>query len=146
MRGLFRRAQEQGISNVLLKIVEVPLNFLRDYSVPMGEEDAWNRTRASILPATLVMSVLYLNGNLQDVGRINDTDDEETKANKTTANKELIVGLISIIPGILIGAIIRLKTKITEAPPTLMIFSTILSFIMSIFWVQFTCNIIMDQL
>ncbi len=64
MRTLFRRTKEEGFLNILMLIISVPLTFIRDYSIPMGEMEAWNRVRAAILPITIVISFYYLNGNL----------------------------------------------------------------------------------
>jgi len=44
----------------------VPLAFLRDYTIPMAEEDAWDRTRAAITPITAPLAFMYLFGMLSD--------------------------------------------------------------------------------
>jgi hypothetical protein len=65
MRHIFRRTREEGFINSCMLIISVPLTFIRDYSVPMGEMEAWDRRRASIVPVTTVISFFYLAGNLQ---------------------------------------------------------------------------------
>ena len=65
MRHNFRRIKEEGLGNSCFKVVEAPLNFLRDYTTPIGDEEGWDRTRASVVPAFVVLGFLYLNGNLQ---------------------------------------------------------------------------------
>jgi hypothetical protein len=62
MRANFRRIREEGFGNTCFKLIEIPLNFLRDISTPIGDEEAWNRNRAAIVPVFLVISFLYLNG------------------------------------------------------------------------------------
>ena len=73
MKYLFKRVQDQGVMNTLLKIFTLPLVFLRDYSCPMAEREAWNRNRATILPLTMPVSFFLLIGKF-DLS----TDDEET--------------------------------------------------------------------
>lgn len=48
--------------NTLFKFVSVPLCFLRDYSCPMAEKEAWNRNRAALLPVTMPFSFFLLTG------------------------------------------------------------------------------------
>jgi hypothetical protein len=43
MRILFKNTQEEGMVNSLMKIVSVPITGIRDYTVPIGEEDQWDR-------------------------------------------------------------------------------------------------------
>lgn len=78
MKAIFKRTKEKGVCDSLMLIISTPLNFIRDISTPMGEEDAWNRTRASILPMTLVISFFYLNGDLDNIGTVNPDDDDDT--------------------------------------------------------------------
>jgi len=66
MRRLFKERREEGIFNSFMKLIEIPMTFLRDYTTPMAEHDAWDRRRAAILPATLVMAFFYLGGALSD--------------------------------------------------------------------------------
>lgn len=61
-------------------------------------------------------------------------------------NKFFIVGLFCIFPGAIIGAIIYLKTKVSEAPNFLVIINAFICFIMAVVWIQFTSNVIMDLL
>ena len=42
--------------------IAVPLNFLRDYTVPMGEVSAWNRNRAAIVPIFMPLAFFVLMG------------------------------------------------------------------------------------
>ena len=78
MKNEFKREKDKGILANLMLIIEVPLNFLRDYSTPMGEEDAWDRTRAAILPVTMMISFFYLNGDLQNIGTVDETMDQDS--------------------------------------------------------------------
>ena len=60
-----------------MKVITVPLTFLRDYTIPMAEEETWDRTRASVLPSTMVISFFYLFGMLNDVTNEDDDDARE---------------------------------------------------------------------
>ena len=138
MRILFKNTSEEGIFGNLMKIVSVPLTLVRDYTVPIGEEDQWDRQRAAIIPMTLVIAFLFLNGSIHEITYVED--------DRRKVNKAFVAGLICMLPGAIIGVIIKLRTKITEAPPTLITVYSILCFIMSIMWIQFTCNCIMALL
>jgi sodium/potassium/calcium exchanger 6 len=97
----------------------------------MANEENWDRNRAAILPVTMVLAFLYLNGFLGD--------DEN-------GGVYLKIGLFCMIPGALFGILIRFKTKKSVPPPKLLTFYGILSFFLSIAWIQFTSSCIMDML
>lgn len=59
---------------------------------------------------------------------------------------QTIVGFVCILPGLIIGVLIRFKTKVTSAPPNLLTLYSMMCFIMSIMWIQYTSNEIMDLL
>ena len=62
---MFKRSEDDGgIFNLAWKVFEVPLNFLRDYTVPMAERAEWNRTRAWILPICIPWAFCFLQGFL----------------------------------------------------------------------------------
>ena len=110
--------------------IEGPLTFVRDYTCPMGEEAAWDRTRASVVPATMTISLFWLYGLLQD-----DPD------------RELLdIGLYAMIPGAIIGVLIRLKTKASGPPTWLMNIYAFLCFLMSLLWIKFSSDCIVDLL
>ena len=136
MRHIFRQTREKGFFDAFMNIISWPLCILRDYSTPIGETAAWDRKRASIIPATIVFSFLWLNGSMK-----NDvTGDSEFK------NTSFVVGLLCFIPGAFIGAMITLRTKVSEPPSTLMTVSAFFCFIMAIWWIQYTANTILDLL
>jgi hypothetical protein len=97
----------------------------------MAEQEAWDRNRAAIVPVTIVLAFFWLNGLIDD-------DDQGMQLLK--------IGLFCMIPGAFIGIIIRLKTKASNAPEALLTIYAILSFVMSIVWINFTSNCIMDLL
>lgn len=113
-----------------MTVITAPLNFLRDYTIPIAEVDQWDRQRAATIPVFIVLAFFYLNGYIQgdDVG------------------KYLTWSLICIVPGALIGTIIKMKTKVSDPPKLLITISAFLCFIMSVVWIGFTCNEILDLL
>lgn len=37
MRANFKRIRNEGLADNLMKFIELPLNFLRDYSIPIAD-------------------------------------------------------------------------------------------------------------
>jgi len=106
-----------------MNLISVPLTLIRDYTVPIGDEDAWDRQRASVVPMTLVFAFLWLNGYMKQ------------EKGSEFQNKFFLIGLICMVPGAIIGLIIKMKTKVTEAPPQLITIYAMICFVMSIMWI-----------
>lgn len=69
----------------------------------------------SAVPAFIVFAFLWLEGNMENIDfAINPTGGGDDENNGDVSN--FVIGLIAIAPGLLIGAVIRMKTKVTEAP------------------------------
>lgn len=51
--------------NSLMKLISVPIVFVRDYTVPMGEEEAWDRNRVAVVCMTIVFAFFWLNGSMK---------------------------------------------------------------------------------
>ena len=64
LKNQFKRVSDddgpESCFSKVCKIWEIPLNFFRDYTIPMAEEGDWDRTRASILPLTVPISFCFL--------------------------------------------------------------------------------------
>lgn len=95
MRMLFRATEEDSLASQLMKLISVPLTVLRDYTVPIAEEEQWDRQRASVVPMTTVFAFLWLNGNMKQ---------EEGSVFK---NPAFVCGLVWVLPGAAIGYMIR---------------------------------------
>ena len=115
-------------------LIETPMTFFRDYTCPMGEEAGWDRNRGSILPITMPLAFLWLYGLL---GVFGEPQDDYTL---------LFVGLGLMVPGAVIGMLIRMKTKVSTPPTWLMHIYAFLCFIMSTLWIKFSSDCIMDLL
>lgn len=128
----FKRQQNSNSKlDLCWKIVEIPFNFVRDYSIPMAEFEEWDRNRASILPLTVPISFAFLYAFLTD---------EESR------NMTLLVCACLAGPGLIFCIYIQFCTKKTMAPPNIMFFYAILGFVMSIVWISFTSNFVVDLL
>lgn len=62
IRMVFKRAEEDSLMSRCWKIVEIPFDFVRNYTVPMVDPVDWNRTRAAVLPLTTIWGYCYLSG------------------------------------------------------------------------------------
>jgi hypothetical protein len=60
----FKRIKNEGITDNLMKIIEFPLTLIRDWTIPIADDEAWDRNRAAIVPLFLILGFLFLNGNL----------------------------------------------------------------------------------
>jgi len=61
-----KKARMAGFSGIFFNLFAIPLGFLRNYTIPMAEEDAWDRKRAAITPITAPLAFMYLFGMLSD--------------------------------------------------------------------------------
>ena len=84
---------------MFFKLIDVPLNILRDYTVPPTSEEDWNRNRAAISCITMPIALFWLNGDLFQ----GDTED----------NLFLQIGLYWMIPGTILALGVRMCTKVT---------------------------------
>lgn len=142
----FKRSTNDNIFSKCWKIVEVPLNFLRDYTVPMAELAEWDRTKASILPFIIPWAFCFLQGWLTIGGDSVDTHVEERAAEKSDQSLYVKVCLYSMIPATFCSIYIAFCTKVSRPPETIMFVFAILAFVMSIQWVSFVSNIVVDLL
>ena len=136
MRQLFRQRREEGLWNSFMKLIEIPMTFLRDYTTPMAEHEAWDRRRASIIPTFLTLAFFYLGGALN----------EDEKYASWIDSPYWKMSFIMMIPGVMIGVAIHFKTRKSSAPEWLMTTCAVICFVMSIVWIKFSCDAIMDLL
>ena len=47
-----------------MKGITIPMGFMRDYTIPSGDQESWDRTRSAVIPMTLVFAFEFLNGNI----------------------------------------------------------------------------------
>jgi len=137
MRNVFKRAKKEGYCNSMMQLFFYPLTIVRDYSIPMSEEDSWDKRRGCVLPSTILISFFYTFGLLQGLG-----SDDEDKAK--SAMMFLIIGCAAFCPGILIGILIYFKTSKTQPPPKLITLYSIIAFVQAIAWINFASNCIVD--
>lgn len=126
-KNLFKRAAR----DVPILILTWPLDFLRDLTIPMGEDAAWSRNRAMIYPMTLPFAFAILYKFLLE---------PETK------ELTLKICLWLLIPGFFMSIYIRTRTTATRPPPVIMFICTFFAFFMSIVWISFTSDVAIDLL
>lgn len=137
IRSLFRKQHDQSILDIFMKIVSTPLTFLRDYTTPIPDDDSWDRQRAATVPCLYMLAAFYLNNAM------NTDEDPDSPQHENTY---LVLGLISIIPGAILGLCIRQMTKTSAAPKSLITLFAFLAFIQGINWIGFACNVVLDLL
>jgi len=88
--GIFRRFEgKPTFWSYIWRIVELPVNFVRDFTVPMAEESEWNKLRAIVLPLTIPFSFILLSG-------VYDFDYDEAGLQSS-----VVVCLWLLIPGVI---------------------------------------------
>ena len=98
----------------------------------MAEFDDWDRFRASMLPITIPFFTVFFLKLLND--------DEASR------NVALIVCGALMLPGFASFIYMSFCTKKTQAPPKIMFAFALLAFAMSILWISFTCDFVIDLL
>lgn len=124
-----KRDNKLGIKwlDLIKKCIALPLNFMRDYTVPMGELSAWDRNRAAIVPTFMPLAFFVLMGFVE----------REKVDNVTSWDVTFLwIGLICMVPGALLGIFIRFRMKASEPPKAFFTCYAILAFLMSIAWIN----------
>ena len=142
----FKRTGDDGCFGTCWKLVEIPLNFLRDYTIPMADISEWDRTRAAMLPLTLPWAAFFLNGMFTINDDSVDSDPVDREAEILQRQFYIEFSLYSMVPMLFFVVYIRMCTKISQPPDRLLFIYAILGFVMSINWISFTCNIVVDLL
>ena len=104
----------------------------------MVETESWNKFRAAFLPLTIPFSFAFLTGKFD----LNTKDYREVQRTKFYMNTCLVL----LIPGAFLSGWILLKTDRVNPPKYLMNIFVFLSFVMSISWISFTSDCIIDLL
>lgn len=127
---MFKNSKEDTNWGVFFWLIDLPVNFMRDYTIPAGSMDNYDRTKMTIVPITISFAFCYLMGfvsSSEDVGAIK------------------ICGILTIV-GVFIGSMIMFRTKKTQPPEWMLTISSIFCFFMSIAWIAFTSDLIVDLL
>lgn len=80
LRNIFKRSKEKGCAgscNTIVQIIYWPLVKIREYTIPMSDEENWSRVRASVLPSTQLLGFFYCFGMLNDLSSDPGDDDYE---------------------------------------------------------------------
>lgn len=114
-------------------VIDYPLTVLRDYTIPMAEEERWEKVRACILPLTMVLSFFYLFNFLQP-----------TEDDPGATVPYWYAGLLVMIPGLAFSIYIWFCTKKTVAPKNILTAYALLAFLQSVAWINWTSNCVVD--
>ena len=141
---LFKRSYGESFVGKCWSLIEVPLNLLRDYSVPITDPGEWDRTRAAILVITTPFVFCFFKGDFGSGSPPRDLKDAQGQ--EETAHQTWIILLCLLIPQLVAAIYIRIRTRKTEPPKNLMFAYAITGFIMSIMWISFTSDMVVDLL
>jgi hypothetical protein len=131
LKILFKNSKEDTTWDIFFNVIDWPFNFLRNYTIPPGSLENWDRRRMAVCAVTFwfVFSIMF--------GIIDDVDEDMPK---------IWVCLGLTIFGIGAAVMILLKTKATAPPEWLRTLSSIICFVMSIAWIAFVSDNIVDLL
>ena len=130
MRNAFKRTEaKRNCMTYLTKVVEIPLGFVRDITIPFSDFAEWDRNRAAILPLTIPAGVCVL---------------ENLYISESTRPMAFKVTLYALIPGFMAAILILCRTTRTQPPKCLMFLYAVLGFTMSILWISFTGDVVID--
>ena len=84
---LFKRTtdDDDSLLDKIWLVIDIPLNLMRDLTVPMSETDAWDRNRGALFPLILPFAFYFLNGDLvsNDDSNINDEEGRAEEISET---------------------------------------------------------------
>ena len=131
LKLIFKNSKEDTNLGVFFWLIDLPVNFLRDYTIPAGSLDNYDRTKMTVVPITISFTFCYLMGFIADI-------EEDIGAIR-------ICGILTII-GMFVGSMIMFRTKKTQPPEWMLTISSISCFFMSIAWIAYTSDLIVDLL
>jgi len=70
LKILFKNSHEDTGCDVFFNFIDFPVNLMRNYTIPAGSMDNWDRTKMAIVPITISYAFCFL------MGLINDTDED----------------------------------------------------------------------
>jgi Ca2+/Na+ antiporter len=109
----------------------------------MAEEHLWNRNRACLFSISIPFVGGFLLKLFAPVVTLS-MDNFSKSYNYENANKAMIVCIILLVPGIIISLLIKFRTS-SDSPPKIILFLfALIAFIMSLLWIKFTCDIIIE--
>jgi len=114
----------------ITKIYEYPIDLVRNYSIPCGAEEMWDRGRAAVVPFTYFPAVLYLFGYLEFANYTTDT--------------LWFVCYASWALAVPLSAWVTLRTNQSKPPPGLLTTYAIFGFFMCFAWVQLCAQMLVD--
>lgn len=151
MLNFFRKQRQKGaccgMCSRFGQAIFLPFDIIRLYTIPMSNEDDWDKKRATIISVTYILSFLYYFGLLQPAPVDTTAPVDPTTQDSLQQNTILlIVGLVCMVPGAILGLCIYFCTKATQPPRILVNIFAIMAFVQSIAVINFSANCIVDLL
>jgi Ca2+/Na+ antiporter len=119
-------AQMSIINKLFFIFLDAPFNFIRRLTIPPGSEDLWNRNYACVSPFFSIFFIFAVTGFFD-----------------FTSSPPIAFYIAEGI-AILLGVVFWFTTPKTKAPKKLMLFFAIACFALSILWIFFIANILVD--
>jgi len=116
------------LEKVIYILVDIPFDFLRRLTIPPSNEDKWDRRFAVIFPPLSITCFFMMTGYIDFTG------------------PPPIAYWILIGVGCLFSLITFYTTKQQHAPKRFIILFAFIAFLMSILWIWWTANILIDLL
>ncbi|KAL4455001.1 hypothetical protein ABPG74_006383 [Tetrahymena malaccensis] len=119
---------EMSIIQKIQYFYEIPVDFIRDVTIPPGDDDQWNKWRAFICCYTTPITFLFITGNIKM--KVGDVDGFYLAY--------LLLGI-----GFILSIIVWKYSHENKAPPFMFFFS-LLAFIISVAYISTIAQILID--
>ena len=113
---------------IIFILVDAPFGFLRKLTIPPSNDEQWDRRFAVIFPVCSVVYFFLVSGMIDF----------------TSPPPLLFYILLGV--GVVLGIIIYYTTKQQHAPRRFIIFYAFFAFLMSLVWIWFIANVLIDVL
>jgi sodium/potassium/calcium exchanger 6 len=99
LKILFKNSKDgDSLSDRFFTVIDWPLNILRNFTIPAGSMDNWDRLKMAFVPIFIPLAFCVLMGFIHDFQKDFNT---------------ISICLILMVPGAIIGGLILFKTKKT---------------------------------
>ncbi|KAL4503332.1 hypothetical protein ABPG72_000938 [Tetrahymena utriculariae] len=119
---------EMSIIQKIKYFYEIPVNFIRDLTIPPGDDDQWNKWRAFICCYTTPITLLFITGNIKM--KVGDVD-------------EFYLAYLLLGIGFIFSIIVWKYSHENKAPPFMSFFS-LLAFVISVAYISTIAQILID--
>ena len=115
-------------NKIIFIFIDAPIDFIRRLTIPPPDHEQWNRRNAAVVPITSTVFVFTILGILD------------------YKSAPPIAFYVCLGIALILSVLICTRTPLNNGPRRFMIVFSIFSFIMSIAWIWFIANILIDLL